>query len=193
MIHFFELLLFNFKILVLSLHDLLMLIQEFPHVIQFIISEDLELFEVGCDFSWWWNRSHFCDACLQELMLWLDYTFIVTHELLELEHWCHTFLFFKNGFGSGGLAEDFELRGTLIYIFHESTKLLKVLLELMNDLSPSLIEWQCKEPLFYLLKFMLQDFLRVDHLWFTSIEVLGLEPLHVDVTLQFDDVEHFSL
>ena len=60
-IHFVELLLLDFKIVILRLHDLFVLIQEATHVLKLIVLEDLESLEVGSDLIWRWDGVHFGD------------------------------------------------------------------------------------------------------------------------------------
>ena len=64
LVHLLELLLFSLKFGILSLHYLLMLVQKLSHIVKLFISQDLELFEVGCDLIRRRNSTHLGDACL---------------------------------------------------------------------------------------------------------------------------------
>ena len=95
-VHLLKSSLLHLKVLVLSSHDLFVLIQEVSHFIQFFVSQNLELFKVGCDFIGRWDRCHLGNACLQQLVLGLHNAFIVPEQLLHLDDRGHAFVLIQH-------------------------------------------------------------------------------------------------
>ena len=116
----------------LCLHDCLVLVQEGAHVLQLIVSEDLELLKVGSDFIWRWDSTHLVDAGLEQLVLALDDALEVSEQLLHLGHRGHAFLVFKHWI-CALLVKHRQLSHSFVYICHELFQLLEIQLELVND------------------------------------------------------------